>query len=132
MEELGSQLNSEKFPDARQRRFPGKVARLAQGGFVGCLVGFSREREKERRKFPWPRGLSSASRIEKRLSPRLPFPLPAFYSYSAAFTGAAWQPDGEARTLMIFFVARHSLRKLGRAPFTAFVFLPRRGRCRWS
>lgn len=75
MEELGSQLNSEKFPDARQRRFPGKVAQLAQGGFVGCLVGFSREREKERRKFPWPRGLSSASRIEKRLSPRLPFPL---------------------------------------------------------
>lgn len=54
MEELGSQLNSEKFPDARQRRFPGKVARLAQGGFVGCLVGFSRERERERRKFPWP------------------------------------------------------------------------------
>lgn len=72
MEELGSQLNSEKFPDARQRRFPGKVAQLAQGGFVGCLVGFSRERERERRKFPWPRGLSSASRIEKCLSPPLP------------------------------------------------------------
>lgn len=89
------------------------------------------EREREREK-----KISLAPGIKFRLADRETSltspPFPAFYSYSAAFTGAAWQPDGEARTLMIFFVARHSLRKLGRAPFTAFVFLPRRGRCRWS
>lgn len=48
---------------------------------------FEKEREREGRKFLWPRGLSSASRIEKRLSPRLS--PSAFYSYSAAFTNAA-------------------------------------------
>lgn len=70
----------------------------------------------ERRKFLWPRGLSSASRIEKRLSPRLPFPpLSILIRPLSRVLLAAWQPDGEARTLMIFFVARRSLRKLGRA-----------------
>lgn len=80
---------------------------------------FEKEREREGRKFLWPRGLSSASRIEKRLSPRLspssPPPLSILIRPLSRMLLPAWQPDGEARTLMIFFVGRHSLRKLGRA-----------------
>lgn len=48
MEELGLQLNSEKFP----RRSPTAISResglAGSGGLVGCLVGFSRKRERGR------------------------------------------------------------------------------------